>query len=279
MVRLSIAIALIAGGVAAPASAQQFGGPRRVEAPLSYPYTAVGKWSYSGGGARAACTAFFVNNCTIVTAGRCTFGRPAGKFQFEAADGEKYGVVNIRILPGDAEKPDDLSVAIGQLTTRPGQRPLEGTYGRFAFDKADTVAGSAGFTPHCSYGFSNNDEGKAGRGTLDPDVYVWGSVRDLDRNRVRSDEYFLHMTNGAYGASGSPIFRCTPRFDEDGTFRKVEISAPARLIGLYVRVDNEKDGLKYADRLRVAPQNMALGIGSQQFFAPLSDYVKENPCP
>lgn len=244
---------------------------------MGYPYSAVGKWTYSQEGMRGACTAFFVNACTVITAARCTFGRTLGNFQFEASDGQKFPVRNIRIAQADADDPDELGVAFGQVAPRAGQKLADEKYGRFAFDKADTVAAASGFTPHCSYGFSNNDEGKGGRGTLDPDVYVWGPLRRAMKSTVRTDEYFVHMTNGAFGASGSPIFRCVPTIIE-GKFLGVEISAPARLIGLYVRINNDKDAIKFGDRLRVEPRHMAVGVGSQQFYPALADYVKDNPC-
>jgi len=85
-------------------------------------------------------------------------------------------------------------------------------------------------------------------------------VRNAFPDRADSDESFLHMTNGVYGASGSPIFRCMPAFDG------------------FVRLSNDKDKLKFADRLRVSPTDMAWGIGRQQFYAGLAHYVKEHPC-
>lgn len=112
---------------------------------------------------------------------RCSQGK-AGSFQFAAGDGQRFQVRNVRADHGDKgeAKPEepDLDVAFGQIAARSGQPPGE-KYGRFGFDDADTVAASSGFTPHCSFGFSHNDEGKGGRGTLDPDVYVWGSMRRL----------------------------------------------------------------------------------------------------
>ena len=44
--------------------------------------------------------------------------------------------------------------------------------------------------------------------------------------KARSDEFFLHMTNGVYGASGSPIFRCVPNFNA-GKLLGVDVSAPS----------------------------------------------------
>jgi hypothetical protein len=191
------------------ADAQQFGGSRRVEIAPAYPYTAVGKWTYGDGGSRTICTALLVNNCTLVTARRCGQGK-AGSFQFEAGDGQRFQVRNVRADHGDKNeaKPEepDLDVAFGQIAARSGLPPGE-KHGRFGFDDADTVAASSGFTPHCSFGFSHNEEGKGGRGTLDPDVYVWGSLRRALPAKARSDEFFLHMTNGVYGSSGSPILR------------------------------------------------------------------------
>jgi hypothetical protein len=191
------------------ADAQQFGGSRRVEIAPAYPYTAVGKWTYGDGGSRTVCTAFLVNNCTLVTTRRCGQGK-AGSFQFEAGDGQRFQVRNVRADHGDKNeaKPEepDLDVAFGQIAARSGLPPGE-KHGRFGFDDADTVAASSGFTPHCSFGFSHNEEGKGGRGTLDPDVYVWGSLRRALPAKARSDEFFLHMANGVYGSSGSPILR------------------------------------------------------------------------
>ena len=256
-------------------SAQQFGGVRRAEVAMSYPFTAVGKWTYgSDGGGRGVCTAFLVNNCTLVTAARCGQGQ-SGSFQFEANDGQRYQVRNVRAGPSK-QGPPDLDVAFGQIA-RPGQALPGEKYGRFGFDEADTVAAVSGITPHCSYGFSTNDEGKGGRGTLDPDVYVWGPLRRWFPDKARTDELFVHMTNGAYGATGSPIFRCVPIFNE-GKLLGIDVGAPARVIGVYVRLNNEKDGLKFADRLRVEPKDMAWGVGSQQFYPSLLDYVKQHPC-
>ncbi len=260
--------------------AQQFGGPRRIEVSLAYPYTAVGKWTYADGGSRTVCTAFLVNNCTLVTARRCGLGK-AGSFQFEASDGQRYQIRNVRAGHDDAKadpKPHDpdIDVAFGQIAARSGPPPGE-KYGRFGFDDADTVASSAGFTPHCSYGFSHNDEGKAGRGTLDPDVYVWGAMRRFFPTKVAGDEFFLHMTNGVYGTSGSPIFRCQPSFNA-GKLLGVEVTAPTRIVGVFVRLNNEKDKLKFPDRLRVDPKDMAWGVGGRQFYPYLSDYVRQNPC-
>ena len=260
----------------APA-AQQYGGARRVEVPMAYPYTAAGKWTSSDGGTRAACTAFFVNSCTLVTAARCATGRTAGTARFEASDGQRFQVGNVQRTGGKRSDEFDLEVAFGQISARPGQKLADQKYGRFAFDPADTVAVVSGFTPHCSYGFSGNSEGKGGRGTLDPDVYIWGSARQVLKDKVGSDEYFLHMTNSAFGASGSPIFRCMPTII-DGKFLGVEVSAPVRLVGVLVRIGNDKDAFAFADRLRVEPRHMSLGIGSQQFFPELSEYVKKNPC-
>ena len=96
--------------------AQQFGGPRRVEVAPAYPYTAVGKWTYGDGGSRTVCTAFLVNNCTLVTARRCGQGT-AGSFQFETGDGQRFQVRNVRTNHGDKSeaKPEepDLDVAFG----------------------------------------------------------------------------------------------------------------------------------------------------------------------
>lgn len=275
-------------------SAQQFGGSRRVEEPMAYPYSAVGKWISGGGGGRGLCTAFLVNGCTLVTASRCAQGG-SGRYTFEASDGQRFRVRNIIYEPGlhtaagepgDAAKKKNkktthgvpgLDVAFGQIAPKPG-KPLPGDqYGRFGFDPQDRVAAVAGFTPHCSFGFSLNEEGKGGRGTLDPDVYVWGPLRRNAPGKVSSDELFLHMANGAYGASGSPIYRCEPRF-EDGKLVDVQVSAPARLVGVFVRLTNDKDNLKFPDRLRVAPDDMALGIGGQEFYPQLADYVREHPC-
>jgi hypothetical protein len=50
------------------------------------------------------------------------------------------------------------------------------------------------------------------------------------------------------------------------------------VVGVFIRLNNDKDGLKFADRLRVEPRDMAWGIGSQQFYPYLVDYVKEHPC-
>jgi hypothetical protein len=258
--------------------AQQFGGPRRVEVAMTYPFTAIGKWTYSDGGSRSVCTAFLVNNCTLVTAARCGRGT-AGTFQFEASDGQRFQVRNVRADHGKENKPEtpDLDVAFGQIAPRAGQPAPGEKYGRFSFDEADTVAASSGFNAHCSYGFSANDEGKGGRGTLDPDVYVWGSLRRWFPDKVKTDEYFLHMGNGAYGASGSPIFRCLPIFNA-GKLLGVDVAAPTRIVGVFMRLNNEKDGLKFADRLRVDPKDMAWGIGGRQFYPYLVDYVKEHPC-
>ena len=260
--------------------AQQFGGPRRVEVSPAYPYTAVGKWTYGDGGSRTLCTAFLVNNCTLVTARRCGQGQ-AGSFQFETSDGQRFPVRNVRSNHGDKseaspEEPD-LDVAFGQIATRAGQPPPGEKYGRFAFDDADTVAASSGFTAHCSFGFSHNEEGKGGRGTLDPDVYVWGSLRRLFPAKASGEEFLLHMANGVYGASGSPIFRCVPNFNA-GKLLGIDVSAPARIVGVFIRLNNEKDGLKFADRLRVEPKDMAWGIGGKQFYPDLLDYVKQHPC-
>ena len=63
-----------------------------------------------------------------------------------------------------------------------------------------------------------------------------------------------------------------------GGSRHVEVSAPARIVGVFIRLSNEKDGLKFADRLRVEPRDMAWGIGGRQFYPYLLDYVKQNPC-
>ena len=92
------------------------------------------------------------------------------------------------------------------------RRPARNTAGS-ASTTPTRVAASSGFTAHCSFGFSHNEEGKGGRGTLDPDVYVWGSLRRVFPAKARSEEFLLHMTNGVYGASGSPIFRCVPNFN------------------------------------------------------------------
>lgn len=248
---------------------------------MAYPYTAIGKWTYGDGGSRTVCTAFLVNNCTLVTARRCGQGK-AGSFQFEAGDGQRYPVRNVRADHGGDKseaRPSepDLDVAFGQIAARPGQAAPGEKHGRFGFDEADTVAASAGFTPHCSFGFSHNEEGKGGRGTLDPDVYVWGSMRRQLPAKAPGDEFFLHMANGVYGTSGSPIFRCTPNFNA-GRLLGVEVSAPARLVGVFIRLGNEKDKLKFADRLRVEPRDMAWGIGGRQFHPYLLDYVKQYPC-
>ena len=268
-------------------SAQQFGGARRVEEPMGYPYTAVGKWISGGGGGRGLCTAFLVNSCTLVTASRCAQGG-SGRYTFAASDGQRFRVVNIVFEPaltsagGDKaakKKPavPGLDVAFGQIAPKPG-KPMPGEqYGRFGFDPQDKVAAIAGFTPHCSYGFSMNEEGKGGRGTLDPDVYVWGALRLTAPDRMASEELFLHMANGVYGASGSPIYRCQPHF-KDGTLVDVQVSAPARLVGIFVRLTNDKDALKFPDRLRVDPDDMALGIGGQEFYPELAEYVREHPC-
>jgi hypothetical protein len=117
----------------------------------------------------------------------------------------------------------------------------------------------------------------AKRGTLDPDVYVWGSLRRLFPAKAPSDEFLLHMTNGVYGASGSPIFRCLPNFNA-GKLLGIDVSAPARIVGVFIRLNNEKDGLKFADRLRVDPKDMAWGIGGRQFYPYLLDYAKQHPC-
>ena len=275
MPRLILA-AFLLFALPATLSAQQFGGARRVEVPMGYPFTAIGKWIYNEEGTRSVCTAFFVNNCTLVTAAHCTYGKTSGNFQFEASDGQRFPIRNIRFTPAKPNSPD-LEVAFGQVVARPGQKLSEEKYGRFGFDKADTVSAATGFPPHCSYGFSMNHEGKGGRGTLDPDVYVWGSLRQVLKDKVKSDEYFLHMTNGVLGASGSPIFRCVPTIVE-GKFLAVEVSAPARLLGVFVRLNNEKDGFKFPDRLRVEARHMAMGIGGQQFYPALADYVKSHPC-
>lgn len=272
--------AILVLSLPAASDAQQFGGARRVEVSSADPYTAVGKWTYGDGGSRTVCTAFLVNNCTLVTARRCGQGI-AGSFQFEATDGQRYQVRNVRADHARAKdaKPGepDLDVAFGQIAARAGQPSAGEKYGRFGFDEADTVAASAGFAPHCSFGFSHNDEGKGGRGTLDPDVYVWGAMRRALPAKASSEEFFLHMANGVYGTSGSPIFRCLPNFN-GGKFLGVEVSAPARIVGVFIRLNNEKDGLKFADRLRVEPKDMAWGIGGRQFYPYLLDYVKQNPC-
>ncbi|MBI2736016.1 MAG: hypothetical protein HYX38_05620 [Rhodospirillales bacterium] len=235
--------------------AQQFGGARRVEVSPAYPYTAVGKWTYGDGGSRT---------------------------QFEASDGQRFQVRNVRADHGDAKgeagpREPDLDVAFGQIVAPGGQPPPGEKYGRFGFDEADTVAASAGFIAHCSFGFSHNEEGKGGRGTLDPDVYVWGSMRRQFPATATSDEFFLHMANGVYGTSGSPIFRCLPSFNA-GKLLGVEVGAPARIVGVFIRLNNEKDGLKFADRLRVDPKDMAWGIGGRQLYPYLLGYVKQHPC-
>ena len=244
---------------------------------MAYPYSAIGKWTLNEGGTRGICTAFFVNACTVVTAARCTFGKTIGNFQFEASDGERFPVRNITTTEAKGGDSPNLEVAFGQIAPRTGQKLADEKYGRLAFNDADTVAASAGFTPHCSYGFSINDEGKGGRGTLDPDVYIWGPARLVLNDKVQGDEYFLHMMNGALGSAGSPIFRCTPTII-DGKFLSVEVTAPVRLVGVAIRVSNDKDSYKFADRLRVEPRHMALGIGSRQFHSALVEYVNANPC-
>lgn len=269
--------ALVVAAVAEGGHAQQFGGPRRVEVPMAYPYSAVGKWTLNDDGTRGICTAFFVNACTLVTAARCTFGKTIGNFQFEASDGQRFAIRNIRTTEARGGDAPNLEVAFGQIAPRAGQKLADEKYGRFAFDDSDTVAASSGFRPHCSYGFSMNEEGRGGRGTLDPDVYLWGPARDVLKDKVQSDEYFLHMMNGVLGTSGSPIFRCTPTII-DGKFLSVEITAPARLIGVAIRASNDRDSYRFADRMRVEPRHMALGIGSRQFQPALAEYVKANPC-
>ena len=269
--------ALVGAAIPDGGHAQQFGGPRRVEVPMAYPYSAVGKWTLNEDGTRGICTAFFVNACTVVTAARCTFGKTVGNFQFEASDGQRFPVRNIRTTETNGGDAPNLEVAFGQIAPRAGQKLADVKYGRFAFDDSDTVAASSGFTPHCSYGFSMNEEGKGGRGTLEPDVYIWGPAREVLKDKVQSGEYFLHMMNGVLGTSGSPIFRCTPTII-DGKFLSVEVSAPARLVGVAIRASNDRDSYKFADRMRVEPRHMALGIGSRQFHPALLEYVKANPC-
>ena len=80
--------------------AQQFGGSRRVEVAPAYPFSAIGKWTYGDGGSRTVCTAFLVNNCTLVTARRCGQGK-AGSFQFETSDGQRFQVRNVRADHGE----------------------------------------------------------------------------------------------------------------------------------------------------------------------------------
>jgi hypothetical protein len=216
--KVSCLAALLLVTLPAAPDAQQFGGARRVEVSSAYPYAAVGKWTCGDGGSRTVCTAFL-----------------AGSFQFETSDGQRFQVRNVRADHSDKSeaKPEepDLDVAFGQIAARSGPPPGE-KYGRFAFDDADTVAASSGFTAHCSFGFSHNEEGKGRRGTLDPDVYVWGSLRRLFPAKAPSDEFLLHMTNGVYGASGSPIFRCVPNFSA-GKLLGIDVSAPARVAGLH----------------------------------------------
>lgn len=288
--RAALCLAALLATVPSVLGAQQFGGARRVEVAMSYPFTAVGKWTFGDSGGRGVCTAFLVNNCTLVTAARCGVGS-SGSFTFEASDGQRFPVRNVQsthtgnkaaanATPDNTAKPDetpDLDVAFGQIGGRVGQGLPGEKYGRFGFDEADTVAAVSGLTPHCSYGFSTNEEGKGGRGTLDPDVYVWGSLRRWFPTKVKTDEFFAHMANGAYGASGSPIFRCVPIFN-DGKLLGIDVAAPTRVVGVFIRLNNEKDGLKFADRLRVPPRDMAWGIGSQQFYPYLVDYVKQHPC-
>lgn len=139
------------------------------------------------------------------------------------------------------------------------------------------MTASSGFTPHCGFGFSHNEEGKGGRGTLDPDVYGWGPMRRQFPAKTASDEFFLHMANGVYGRSGSPTFRCLPTFNV-GKLLGVEVSAPARIVGLFIRLNHEKDGLKFADGLRVDPKDMAWDIGGGQFYPYLLDDVKQHMC-
>lgn len=52
--------------------------------------------------------------------------------------------------------------------------------------------------------------------------------------KARSDEFFLHMANGVYGASGSPIFRCVPNINA-GKLLGVEVTAPTRIVGVFIR--------------------------------------------
>jgi hypothetical protein len=137
--KVSCLAALLLVTLPAAPDAQQFGGARRVEVSSAYPYAAVGKWTCGDGGSRTVCTAFL-----------------AGSFQFETSDGQRFQVRNVRADHSDKseaklEEPD-LDVAFGQIATRTGQPPPGEKYGRFAFDDADTVAASSGFTAHCSFG-------------------------------------------------------------------------------------------------------------------------------
>jgi hypothetical protein len=63
-----------------------------------------------------------------------------------------------------------------------------------------------------------------------------------------------------------------------GKLLSVDVTPPARIVGVFIRLNNDKDGLKLADRLRVEPKDMAWGIGGRQFYPSLADYVKEHPC-
>ena len=59
---------------------------------------------------------------------------------------------------------------------------------------------------------------------------------------------------------------------------RIRMQAHAVDVGVFIRSNNEKDGLKFADRLRVEPKDMAWGIGGKQFYPYLLDYVKQYPC-
>ena len=89
--------------------------------------------------------------------------------------------------------------------------------------------------------------------------------------------FAIRQGGPVYGSSGSPIFRCLPTFNA-GKLLGVEVTAPTRIIGVFIRLSNDKDGLKFADRLRVDPKDMAWGIGGKQFYPYLLDYAKQHPC-
>lgn len=250
-----------------PQYAAIFGEDNRIAIPKMRPYSSVVKTSAKSKNGVGNGTAFFIDECTIVSINHNFENTKTGERyinpSIRTVDGEEHRIKNMTSI--GVEKSNQ-RISFSQVEPNSRGEFAGERLGAFEIEKMDPFQiAKTGWT-FCLPGH-NADSGP--EGSVDRSVQVKGRASDMlgDHN---SPDMMMMVGSATYGASGGPIFKCP--LNADGT---TNYSDPV-VVGVYV--GSMTDEKNIPDRKNVDPKKMALGIATSAFFDQYIKYAKEHPC-